>query len=48
MINAFCALGLVSFEKPESSTTERMKYKMTRWVHRVKMKWKELEKSEKA
>lgn len=48
VLNALCALGMLAFENPEEGTTERMKYKMARWVHRVKMKWKELEKSEKA
>ena len=36
VLNVLCALGMFVFENPEEGTTERMKYKMARWVDRVK------------
>lgn len=38
VLNVLCALGMFGFEDPEQNATERMKFKMRRWVDRVKMK----------
>lgn len=38
VLNVLCALGIFGFENPEQNATERMKFKMRRWVDRVKMK----------
>ena len=36
VLNVLCTLGMLVFENPEEGTTERMKWKMGRWVDRVK------------
>ena len=36
VLNVLCAMGMFGFEDPEENATEHMKWKMRRWVERVK------------